>query len=306
MLPPKKREPSDQDRPGEKEFASATRFEQCNLESAHLVTQRRQADQQRMNHDTNCSDKSALTPDAKGSKHDSLAFIAARDRAHLRLYPSIWGSNYLVLSNRRARMQAFFRNQTSVGKVLDVGAQYCPYYPLFEDKCESYSSMDLVDTPLVDIACNAEDMPVEDASFDLVLCTQVLEHCLHPQKIIDECFRVLKPGGSLIVTVPSIYPVHGYPADNWRFMPDGLQHLLRAFTTVEVQGELDFPESLCNVICLYGHVITGRMGRVGKMVNPVWDCMMNVCARILSMAFTPFARTTFTAFTVNLWAMARK
>jgi hypothetical protein len=73
---------------------------------------------------------------------------------------------------------------------------------------------------------------------------------------------VLKPGGTLILTVLSVYPVHGYPADNWRFMPDGLRHLLRAFAEVEVLGELDFAESLASVNCHYGHVFTGRMGRL--------------------------------------------
>jgi hypothetical protein len=36
-------------------------------------------------------------------------------------------------------MQEFFGRMKAVGKVLDVGAQYCRYYPLFEDKCESCS-----------------------------------------------------------------------------------------------------------------------------------------------------------------------
>src|SRR4029453_13843376 len=121
------------------------------------------------------------------TKYDMQAFSVAQATARSRLYPSIFASNYLVLSNRRARMEMFFRAQTPVGRVLDVGAQYCPYYLLFKDKCESYSSMDLVDTPLVDFACNAEEMPMEDCSFDLVLCTQVLEHCTNPQKIVDEC-----------------------------------------------------------------------------------------------------------------------
>jgi hypothetical protein len=85
---------------------------------------------------------------------------------------------------------------------------------------------------------------------------------------------VLKPGGTLILTVPSVYPVHGYPADNWRFVPDGLRHLLLAFA--EVLGELDFAESLASVNCHYGHVFTGRMGRLGPAINPLWNFAMNV------------------------------
>jgi SAM-dependent methyltransferase len=166
--------------------------------------------------------------------------------------------------------------------------------------------MDLVDTPIVDIVCNAEEMPVDDCSYDLVLCTQVLEHCTNPQRIVDECHRVLTPGGTLIVTVPSVYPVHGYPADNWRFMPDGLRHLLRAFSQVEVLGELDLAETLASVNCHYGHVFTGRMGKLGKAINPLLNFSTNVCGRILSWVMRPLTRSNFTAFSMNLWAEARK
>jgi SAM-dependent methyltransferase len=243
---------------------------------------------------------------SSGSKYDSAAFAKAQAVAHSRLYPSIFAANYLVCSNRRVRMENFFRTCGRIGRVLDVGAQYCPYYPLFQDKCDSYSSMDIVDTPLVDIVCNAEDMPVEDCSFDMALCTQVLEHCNNPQGIMDECYRVLKPGGVLIVTVPSIYPLHGYPADNWRFMPDGMRYLLRSFSTVDVQAEVDFPESLANVVCRYGHVVTGRLGMVGQVVNPLWNCATNLCGKALSLALRPLTRSNFTSFTMNLWCLARK
>jgi SAM-dependent methyltransferase len=240
------------------------------------------------------------------NKYDSEQFARAKEVAHARLYPSIFASNYLVLRNRRIHMTEFFSRRERWGRILDVGAQYCPYYPLFEEKCESYTSMDIVDTPIVDLVCNAEEMPVEDGSYDLVLCTQVLEHCEHPQRIVDECYRVLKPGGTLIVTVPSVYPMHGYPADNWRFMPDGLRHLLHAFSEVEVLGELDFAESMASVNCHYGHVFTGRMGRLGRAINPLWNLATNICGSVLSLLLRPFTRSNFTAFSMNLWAEARK
>jgi SAM-dependent methyltransferase len=246
------------------------------------------------------------TPPFSLAKYESANFAKAQQTARARLYPSIFASNYMVLSNRRKRMTKFFEGSESVGRVLDVGAQYCPYYPLFKDKCSSYNSLDIVDTPLVDFVCNAEEMMVDDASFDLVLCTQVLEHCDYPQKIVDECRRVLVPGGRLIVTVPSVYPVHGYPADNWRFMPDGLRHLLREFSEVEVEGELDFPESLASVVCHYGHVFTGRLGAVGKAINPAWNCATNLWGKSMSALMRPMTRSNFTAFSMNLWALARK
>ena len=203
-------------------------------------------------------------------------------------------------------MQKLFAGMKSVGKVLDVGAQYCPYYPLFKDKCESYTSLDLVDTPIVDIVCSAEEMQLDDGAFDLVLCTQVLEHVRNPQRVVDECHRVLKPGGILLATAPSIFPEHGSPADNWRFMPDGFRYLLRAFSQVEVLGELDFAESLASVNCYYGRVLTGRLGKLGEVLNPLWHFATNVCGRALSLALRPLVRNNFSYFSMNLWAEARK
>ena len=116
----------------------------------------------------------------------------------------------------------------------------------------------------------------------------------------------MKDGGTFIVTVPSIYPVHGYPADNWRLMPDGLRHLLREFSEIEILGELDFAESVAIVLCLYGQVITGRMGHAGKMANPLLAFATNVGPRGLSFVLRPITNSNFSAFTVNLWAECRR
>jgi SAM-dependent methyltransferase len=243
---------------------------------------------------------------SKAGKYAAEEFAKAQQTAHGRLYPSILTSHYLVLRNRRIHMQEFFRRSEPGRAILDVGAQYCPYYPLFKDTCGSYTSLDIVDTPIVDVVCNAEEMSLGDNLFDLVLCTQVLEHCQNPQKIVDECHRVLRPGGTLILTVPSIFPHHGYPADNWRFMPDGVRHLLRAFASVEVLGELDLAESLASVNCYYGHVFLGKVGRLGRILAPGWNLATNLFGRALSPLLRPFARSNFNSFTMNLWAEARK
>jgi len=203
-------------------------------------------------------------------------------------------------------MQDFFARAEKLGKVLDVGAQYCPYYPLFRDNCESYNSTDMVDTPIVDIVSNAEEMAVADCSYDVVLCTQVLEHCENPQRIVNECHRVLKSRGIFVVTVPSMYPVHGYPSDNWRVMPEGLRHLLSAFSEVEVLGELAFAESFASVNCHFGHILTGRMGKMSIAINPLWNFTTNVCGKMLSLLLRPVSRSNFSSFSMNLWAEARK
>lgn len=97
-----------------------------------------------------------------------------------------------------------------------------------------------------------------------------------------------------------------HPADNRGFTPDGLRHLVREFSVVEILGELDFAESVANVLCLYGQVITGRMGRFGMVGNPPLAFATNVAARGLSFVLRPITNSNFSAFTVNLWAECKK
>lgn len=79
-------------------------------------------------------------------------------------------------------------------------------------------------------------MPFADASFDGVVLTEVLEHCVNPRAAIAEVFRVLRPGGLLLVTSPFIWPDHRTEdyADYWRFTEQGWGLLLRAFRDVVI------------------------------------------------------------------------
>jgi SAM-dependent methyltransferase len=63
---------------------------------------------------------------------------------------------------------------------------------------------------------------VAPESYDMVLSTQVLEHVSSPQAYLREAFRVLKPGGVLLLSTHGVYPDHGCPFDYWRWTADGL------------------------------------------------------------------------------------
>lgn len=55
----------------------------------------------------------------------------------------------------------------------------------------------------LDYVCDISDIPVPDDTFDAVLCSEVLEHVSEPGLVISELTRILKPDGTLILTVPS-------------------------------------------------------------------------------------------------------
>ncbi len=77
----------------------------------------------------------------------------------------------------------------------------------------------------------ALDFP--DESFDFVCSDQVLEHVEgDPQQAIDQCRRLLKPGGITVHTTCFINPVHGVPKDFWRFTPEALRLLHKDFSEI--------------------------------------------------------------------------
>lgn len=79
-------------------------------------------------------------------------------------------------------------------------------------------------------------LPFADASFDGIVLTEVLEHCVNPQAAMGEVHRVLKPGGLLLVTSPFFWPTHQTEdyKDYWRFARQGWELLLAAFTDVQI------------------------------------------------------------------------
>ncbi|MGH2920631.1 MAG: class I SAM-dependent methyltransferase, partial [Gaiellaceae bacterium] len=80
-------------------------------------------------------------------------------------------------------------------------------------------------------------VPLPDHDADTLLMTSVLEHLEQPERGVAEAFRLLKPGGHLILTAPFIWPIHEAPRDFFRYSPYGLRHLLEeaGFEVLEVQ-----------------------------------------------------------------------
>jgi SAM-dependent methyltransferase len=114
-------------------------------------------------------------------------------------------------------------------RVLDAGAGRAPYRLLFSH-CE-YVTQDWPQSlhaaaRSADIVADLRDLPVADASFGFVLCTEVLEHVADPARVLGELRRVLRVGGRLLVTVPFVGELHEEPHDHWRYTNHGLAGLL--------------------------------------------------------------------------------
>jgi SAM-dependent methyltransferase len=126
-------------------------------------------------------------------------------------------------------------------RVLDAGAGEGVYRPFF-NHCD-YKTIDLAvgearwNYSELDYVGPLHQMPIEDATFDAVLCTQVLEHLEWPRESVLEMNRVLKPGGKLFMTVPMSHTEHQTPYDFFRYTSYGLRSICQhaGFSEVHVR-----------------------------------------------------------------------
>jgi len=100
------------------------------------------------------------------------------------------------------------RNRSLCGHLSYVSQDFCQYNGLGDGKGLQTKEWD---TGRIDLVCDITSVPEKDASFDVILCSEVLEHVPDPTKALDEFARLLKPGGKLILTVPFASLVHFAP-----------------------------------------------------------------------------------------------
>ena len=114
------------------------------------------------------------------------------------------------------------------GRFLDVGSGTMPFRAEVAGLVDEYRSLDVQErVGGVDFIADVMDMaPVDSGSFDVVLCSQVLEHVNDPARALAEIHRVLAPGGRLVLTVPFLSRLHEVPHDYFRYTEFGLRHLL--------------------------------------------------------------------------------
>jgi len=89
-----------------------------------------------------------------------------------------------------------------------VSQDFCQYEGTGDDKGLQMGSWD---TKKIDIVGDITNIQEKDESFDIVLCSEVLEHLPNPVKALEEFKRLLKKGGILIVTAPFCSLTHFAP-----------------------------------------------------------------------------------------------
>jgi SAM-dependent methyltransferase len=142
---------------------------------------------------------------------------------------SLWGKNWLVWRIGRRHLQSIAH--LARGRTLDIGCGEQPMRPVFAGRLSSIVGLDhprtLHPEDQVQVFGTALSLPFREESFDTAFCFQVLEHVPEPLELLREARRVLRVGGTLILTAPHIWNVHEIPHDYFRYTQFGLEHLFR-------------------------------------------------------------------------------
>lgn len=144
-----------------------------------------------------------------------------KDFFRKKLFPEKYSSDYL-----RDQWVEIQCKRISVGeKILDLGAgqlrnkkfcnhlnyvsqDFCQYDGKGNDQGLQTSDWDV---SKIDIVSDIIDIPIDDASIDNIICTEVLEHIPYPELAIKEMSRIVKKGGYLILTAPFMSETHFAP-----------------------------------------------------------------------------------------------
>ncbi len=172
------------------------------------------------------------------------------------------------------------------GKIADIGCGIKPYKELAKFYVTEHVGIDHKETfhdkDNIDIFSDVYEIPVEDESFDFILCTDVLEHLEEPLKAVKEAYRILKKGNYALYTVPFFWHLHEEPRDFYRYTIYGLKYLFEKnnFEVIEIKPLSGFIVMATQELCYY--LLRFRRGGV---INPLWWIVPPVVVIIQFIAF---------------------
>jgi len=226
--------------------------------------------------------------------------------------------------NARARDAWVAEHARSLAKgsrVLDIGAGGCPYRACFAH-C-AYITQDA--TPLsdrqlseggygaIDHRCDATSIPEPSASFNAILCTEVLEHVIDPAAVMKEAARLLRPGGVLLVTAPLGSGLHQQPVHYYGgFTPHWYERVLgdNGFEAISITANggsfRHFAQWCVQVLLLARPRALGR-GALGVLIAIVLLPLLALLllpAALLALLIDPLDRER--AFTVGYHVRATR
>jgi SAM-dependent methyltransferase len=160
------------------------------------------------------------------------------------------------------RLRAIASSLGPEARVLDVGAKQAPYRKYFRGT--RFETVDVRPEVKPDFVVDVQELTkvVPCDSYDLVICTEVLEHVEHPRLAVEEMRRILKPNGTLLATTPFIVPYHPDPTDYWRMTFEAWQSVLHDWSSADVTAHGNRPLAVW-------YLLETGWGSPLRLVNPL-------------------------------------
>ena len=198
--------------------------------------------------------------------------------------PSLRSPTYAVrepLARWLREEAALAREREQRPRLLDVGCGIKPYEPFFAGAIAEYIGVDVAN-PAAELEGTVEEIPVPDGSFELVLCTQTLEHVEDPSRAVRELRRVVAPGGRVLASTHGVQVYHPNPGDYWRWTHAGLERLFREnafWSTVTVTPGSGTTACIGMLVSTYMALLAKR-ARVPALADP-FIAAVNALARTI-------------------------
>jgi len=135
-------------------------------------------------------------------------------------------------------------------------------------KGKDFLGCDMRPGPGVDKVADVSAIDMPDGSAGAVLCIETFEHVFEVRKAFDEVFRILKPGGTFMITSPLNFRIHAYPDDYWRMTPSCLRRLMSNYQGLVsgFQGFHKFPHTVM-AIGVKGPVPANFVGCARELIS---------------------------------------
>ena len=198
--------------------------------------------------------------------------------------PSLRSPTYAVrepLARWLREEAALAREREQRPRLLDVGCGIKPYEPFFAGAIAEYIGVDVAN-PAAELEGTVEEIPVPEGSFELVLCTQTLEHVEDPSRAVRELRRVVAPGGRVLASTHGVQVYHPNPGDYWRWTHAGLERLFREnafWSTVTVTPGSGTTACIGMLVSTYMALLAKR-ARVPALADP-FIAAVNAVARTI-------------------------
>ena len=142
------------------------------------------------------------------------------------------------------------------GKLIDLGCGKAPFYGFYRDFVEEVFCVDWTNTahknPHLDLEWDlSKNLDFsENQYYDTVILSDVLEHIFNPTNLINETYRVLKEGGTVIMNVPFYYWIHESPFDYYRYTHFALKKMFEesGFEIIEIKSLGGIIEVMADIV----------------------------------------------------------